>query len=241
MKFVIFGGGGKVARHFTRIASGQGHKVVCVVRNDSHHSDLESMGGKPSILSIEDATVPQITDLLSDHKPDAVIFSAGAGGKGDPSRTTKVDFEGAVKVFDAMEAANVRRLLYVGAIDVRDRDKGYPKHYTQESKDSSDKTWNAIGRYMDAKYKAEVELHSRKALQYTVLRPGGLTMEPAGKCQMGLCQTGKTSRELVAKALLACANEPKSEGLTIDLMDGDGELEAELSKVVEQRIDAWEE
>jgi hypothetical protein len=45
---------------------------------------------------------------------------------------------------------------------------------------------------MEAKLDAELELHSRKSLQYTVLRPGGLTEEPAGGCQMGQVQIGKT-------------------------------------------------
>ena len=46
----------------------------------------------------------------------------------------KVDFEGAVKVYDAMEAANVKRLLLVGAIDVRDPSKGYPEYYDEASR-----------------------------------------------------------------------------------------------------------
>jgi uncharacterized protein YbjT (DUF2867 family) len=34
MKFVIFGGGGLVARHFARAASTAGHRVISVVRNN---------------------------------------------------------------------------------------------------------------------------------------------------------------------------------------------------------------
>jgi len=34
MKFVVFGGGGKVAQHFARLATGAGHKVISVVRNE---------------------------------------------------------------------------------------------------------------------------------------------------------------------------------------------------------------
>ena len=47
---------------------------------------------------------------------------------------------------------------------------------------------------MKAKYDAEVELHSRKQLQYTVVRPGGLTEEPAGGAEAGITQLGKTRR-----------------------------------------------
>lgn len=100
---------------------------------DRSLSDLKELGAEPTVLSLEEAPVPDLTALLTSHKPDAVVFSAGAGGKGDKSRTRKVDYEGAVKVFDAMETANVKRLVYVGAIDVRSRDKGWPEHYNDES------------------------------------------------------------------------------------------------------------
>ena len=42
MKFLVFGGGGKVARHLTRIASKEGNKVVCVVRNGTQWASLFS-------------------------------------------------------------------------------------------------------------------------------------------------------------------------------------------------------
>jgi nucleoside-diphosphate-sugar epimerase len=76
-------------------------------------------------------------------QPDVVVFAAGAGGKpssgsknggdGDAkSRTRKVDYEGAVKVYDAMEGANVRRLILVGAVDIRDRGGEVPGWYDEE-------------------------------------------------------------------------------------------------------------
>jgi uncharacterized protein YbjT (DUF2867 family) len=34
LKFIVFGGGGKVARHFARLAVREGHGVVAVVRGE---------------------------------------------------------------------------------------------------------------------------------------------------------------------------------------------------------------
>lgn len=95
-------------------------------------SELSKIGAKPERLSLEDADVPSIVKLLTSSKPDGVLFAAGAGGKGDPSRTRKVDYEGAVKVYDAMESGNVKRLVLIGALDVRDRSKGWPEWYNDE-------------------------------------------------------------------------------------------------------------
>ena len=47
-----------------------------------------------------------------------------------------MDYEGAVKVYDAMETANVKRLLVVGAVDIRDREKGFPDWYSEDSSES---------------------------------------------------------------------------------------------------------
>lgn len=99
-------------------------------------SELKEIGAKPERLSIEDADVPQITKLFTSTKPDGVLFAAGAGGKGDPSRTRKVDYEGAVKVYDAMEAGNVKRLVLIGALDIRDRSKGWPDWYDEDDSGS---------------------------------------------------------------------------------------------------------
>jgi nucleoside-diphosphate-sugar epimerase len=93
---------------------------------------LKSLGAHPLILSLEDSTVPDLTSALTAHNPDIVVFAAGAGGKGDKSRTRAVDYEGAVKVYDAMESANVRRLILVGAVDIRDRDREVPGWYDDE-------------------------------------------------------------------------------------------------------------
>ncbi len=102
-------------------------------------SALKSLGATPEILSLESTTVPNLTESLTKSRPDIIIFSAGSGGKGGPERTRAVDYEGAVKVFDAMEGCGIKRLLYVGAVDVRDRSRGDPEYYNEESCEFS---WN---------------------------------------------------------------------------------------------------
>ncbi len=39
-------------------------------------------------------------------------------------------------MFDAMEMANVKRLILVGAVDIRSREKGWPGWYDEESSES---------------------------------------------------------------------------------------------------------
>lgn len=91
---------------------------------------------------------------------------------------------------------------------------------------------------MKAKYDAERDLHSTK-LQYTVLRPGLLTDEAAAGAEVGVTQMGKTSRELVALAVWEVLAQDGTIGLTLDVMDGGGQLEEEVAKAVMEKADAW--
>lgn len=91
---------------------------------------------------------------------------------------------------------------------------------------------------MQAKYDAEKDLHNTK-LDFTVLRPGLLTDEPAAGAEVGVTQMGHTSRELVAQTVWEVLAQPKTAGLTLDVMDGSGDLAKEVARCAEQRTDAW--
>lgn len=88
----------------------------------------------PIVLSLETSSVEEFTDVFTGS--DVVYFIAGAGGKPDEDgqaadeRTKKVDYEGAVKVFDAVQAVKGTKphLILVSAIDLRDSEK-IPAHY----------------------------------------------------------------------------------------------------------------
>lgn len=106
------------------------HTVKSVIRTSDHQDEIKSLGAKPVLLSLEDSPV---TDFSAEFEgQDVVYFSAGAGGKGGEERTKKVDYEGAVKVFDAIEAVrgSKPRLILVSAIGVGDPDKT-PAHYVR--------------------------------------------------------------------------------------------------------------
>lgn len=168
-----------------------------------------------------------------------VVFAAGAGG-GDAARTRTVDFEGAVKVYDALEASGTRRFLLLSAWDARDRSQPAPKYYTAEGLIASDRAWNYLPNYYPAKRDAEIALHKYTNIDYTVLRPVLFTDAPVTGATLGHAQGGKVSKDLVAAALFALAGRPDTAGLTLDLADGTASLESEVVRVVEDRVDAWD-
>lgn len=192
---LILGGSGKVARHLTRLltTSNPAHTVHSVIRNESQIPELKSLGAQPIVQSIESAPVPELTATITSLSPDYIVWSAGAGG-GNPERTQAVDHEGAVKCIDAAAAAGKgRRYIVVSALDVRDREKGWPGWYGEADQERSDKVWGVIGKYMSAKFAADKELrvgNARRGLKYTIVRPGGLSNEVSVLCVLCVYTSG---------------------------------------------------
>jgi hypothetical protein len=104
--------------------------VTSIIKDPSQENDIKELSAKPLVLSLADAPVADFTKAF--QGADVVYFSAGAGGKGGAEMTKKVDYEGAVKVFDALEGVEGKKplLIMVSAIDVRDPEK-VPAHYVR--------------------------------------------------------------------------------------------------------------
>lgn len=135
-KLVVVGGHGKVALHLARIASQNGHAVTSVIRDPSQSQDITDTGAKPHVLSLEDAPVSDFAQLFTGA--NSIVFAAGAGGKGGEERTRAVDYAGALKVFDAIDAVSGAkpRLVLVSGLDVGNEDR-FPDHYVRRSPNPS--------------------------------------------------------------------------------------------------------
>lgn len=103
--------------------------MTSIFRNAAHKDDVTATGAEPLVMSLEDEPKDAFARVFEDK--DVVYFSAGAGGKGGAERTRKVDYEGALKIFDAIELVKdpKPRLILVSAIDSRDRSAPPPTHY----------------------------------------------------------------------------------------------------------------
>ena len=130
---VIIGGHGNVGLHLAKKISPT-HKVISVIRDPSHSSDIQEAGAIPELISLEDDPKESFTALFEKHGAEVVVFSAGAGGKGGEERTKAVDYGGAIKIFDAIDGVGEGkrpRLVLVSAVDVRDPNK-IPSHYVSD-------------------------------------------------------------------------------------------------------------
>jgi uncharacterized protein YbjT (DUF2867 family) len=208
-RIVVIGGHGKVALHLARTLTERGDEVTSVFRNPDHADDVAATGARPVVADIETLDTAALADLLTGR--DAVVFSAGAGG-GDPARTYAVDRDAAIRVIDAARQTGVRRFVmmsYFGA---------GPDHGVSQD--------NSFFPYAEAKAAADAHLRASD-LDWTVLGPGRLTLEPAtGRIAVGAAGaegSGKrgVSREDVALVAAAALSDDSTIRRTIDFNNGD--------------------
>lgn len=246
---LIFGGGGKVARHLTRIltTTSPAHEVHSIIRNPDQISGLVALGAKPIVQSIEEASISDLVVTLRDIKPDVVVWSAGAGSDDDDNgtRVAAIDRDGAIKVMDACAEAGVRRFINVSAMDVRDHSKPAPDWYDEGTKERAAKVLNAIRPFMEAKFAADKDLvteNERRKLQYTIVRAAGLGSSPGvGTVSAGKVQLAKVvKREDLAHVIVQCMGEPGTIGLVFDIAAGDISIREEISRVAGERIDVFD-
>jgi uncharacterized protein YbjT (DUF2867 family) len=197
MRIVIAGGHGKIARILERMLAEQGHEAVGIVRNPDHAADLEEVGAQALVLDLEHSDVSTVADALAGA--DAVVFAAGAGPNSGPARKLTLDRDGAILLADAAVQARVRRYVVVSAIATDD----YDREKAAAGADAPDEDTYQV--YLRAKSEADAAIRERD-LDWTIVRPGGLTDEP-GTGRVRLAATtgrGSIPREDVA-AIIATA------------------------------------
>src|ERR1700761_6070146 len=205
-RIVIVGGHGKVALYLARILTKRSDEVTSIFRNADHTQDVSATGARPVVADIENLNTDALADLLAGH--DAVVFSAGAGG-GNPARTYAVDRDAAIRVIDAAGQAGVQRFVMVSYFGAG-LDHGVPED-------------NSFFPYAEAKAAADAHLRAGD-LDWTVLGPGRLTLEPGtGKIAVGSegAAKGTVSREDVALVVAAALNDDSTIRRTIDFNNGD--------------------
>lgn len=187
--------------------------------------------------------MPELTATIQTVAPTAIIWAAGAGG-GNPERTESVDHLSAIKACDAAAAAGVTRFITISALDVRDKSKPEPEWYSDADRAMSEQVWGAIGAYMAAKLAADRDLvggNGRRGLEWTIVRPGGLSDESGtGKVEAGRTGLGRmVSREDVAAVVKCCLEDEGTVGLAFDVVGGEVPIKEAVAKVVEERVDTF--
>ena len=202
----IIGGHGKIGLLASDELSAAGHTVLSVIRNPQHATEVEAAGAVAVVIDIESATAEELAAAIG--PVDSVIFTAGAGGGSGVERKETVDHQGAVKSLDAATEVGASRFVIVSYIGADDPASG-----------GDDPSMMA---YQRAKAAADDAVRA-SSIDWTIVRPGGLTDSPAGGIAVGDV-TGKTSRASVARVLALLVTENPLPKTVLNVIDGDTEI-----------------
>jgi uncharacterized protein YbjT (DUF2867 family) len=209
----IAGGHGKIALILGALLAERGDTVRGLIRNPAQEDDLRAAGIEPVLCDLEgDGDV-----AAAIRGADAVVFAAGAGpGSGDARKET-MDKGGAVKLIEAAKAEGISRFLIVSSMGA---DKA--------PEDGAE----GFGAYLRAKFEADEALRS-SGLDYTVVRPGGLTDEE-GTGEVTIAAStgrGQIPRADVAAIFVACLDEPGTIGKSFDAIAGTTPIAAAVAAI----------
>jgi uncharacterized protein YbjT (DUF2867 family) len=213
VKVAIAGGHGKVARLLEELLVKRGDSAIGLIRNPDHAADLRELGAEPVVCDLEADDNPATAIAGS----DAIVFAAGAGPGSGSERKRTMDLGGAVKLVEAAKATGISRYLIVSS-------KG--------ADDPPADGGGTFGDYLRAKAEADHAV-AASGLNYTIVRPGMLTDEPAtGRVSAGpRLDRASISRADVAAVLLACLDIENTIGRDFDLVGGETPIDEALASL----------
>jgi len=251
---LILGGHGKVALRLTPLLLQKSWRVTSVIRNEEHKSEITATAkSNPENLnvlveSLEDVrSSNDAAKVLDQVKPDYVVWSAGAGGKGGPVRTFAIDRDACRYYIDAAASSpSVKKFLLVSYIASR---RGYPPWWSKEDRESADHVnQNVLANYFKAKVDADEYLLTRakaardggKDFADICLRPGTLTDDDGGSgVQLGKTSSrGEVSRTDVARVAAELLDTEYRGWL--DLLNGTESVTEAVKKAVRDKVDCVE-
>lgn len=215
MDVLVIGANGQVGRNIVKELAEKNHNAVAMVRKEEQKAKMEELGASKVVLA----------DLEEDfsnafENVDAVIFAAGSGPKTGPDKTLTIDLWGSVKAAKYAEDKGIKRFVQLGSM----------------GSDNPDAGGEEMKPYLVAKRSADEILQSTN-LDYTIVRPGGLTdEEKTGKVEVSAqgfeSMEGRSiPRADVAYVLVNILERENTYGKVFEILQGEEDAENQLGSI----------
>jgi uncharacterized protein YbjT (DUF2867 family) len=212
---LILGGTRGTGLEVAKILAGRGDPVTVLVREASDASALESLG--VNIIRGNALDQAAIDEAMGSGEIGAAINTLG-GKRGEPPRP---DIDGTKNMITGAGKAGIKRVLLVTAIGAGDSQAAV-----------APKVLEVLGQVLDMKKIAENALIDA-GLDYTILRPGGMTSEPASGTSIRTEDhgvMGVISRADLALLVVDCLDDDTSIGRIYHTVDPAITREAPLQR-----------
>ncbi|KAI9730063.1 MAG: hypothetical protein M1834_006055 [Cirrosporium novae-zelandiae] len=257
-RVLLLGGHGKVALLMTPLFLARSWHVISVIRDPAQKAEILQTGeGKPGkvevlVESLENTKSERDARRVIDQvKPNYVVWSAGAGGKGGSERTYAIDRDAAkYYVSSSIGTPSVTKFLMISYLGSR---RNRPPWWNGDAWTRCQHVNEKIlPHYFKAKVAADEHLASLantrsrdgdNKFQAICLRPGTLTDNAAtGKVALGKTGYGSTDRVTradVADVAVQLLARDDTHGW-LDLLNGDEDIPSAIERVVREKIDCIE-
>lgn len=214
MKVIIVGANGKIGRILAqKMSVSKDYHPIAFIRKEEQKGYFEDLGIETiveSLESSEDAIANAIKGV------DAIVFTAGSGGKTGADKTIEIDLYGAIKVINAAKKQAIHRFVMVSAA-FSDR----PEHWSPAN----------MKPYYIAKHLADETLKV-SGLNYTIIRPVLLTDdENIGRLKLTTNPDSlekKVPRAAVANVIIKVLPEVATYGNVLEMSEGNFNLSEAL-------------
>ena len=211
MKVFVIGAHGQIGKLLVAQLLDRGDEVVAGIRDAKQRDFFEDQGAATQLFDLTEQP-DEMAKVLAGV--DAVVFSAGSGGKTGDDQTLLIALDGAVKSMEATQKAGIKRFVIVSAMNAEDRTR-----------------WTAIQPYYVAKHYADLYLKDETSLDYTIIKPGVLTND-AGKGGLILDQTkGKIAREDVAETIVSALHNDNTIKKEFAISEGETPINEAVKQV----------
>ena len=214
MKVFVVGANGQIGQHLIHLLKGsEEHTVRAMVRKEEQVENFKDMGIEARLADLEGS----VDDIVKAAEgSDAIVFAAGSGGHTGADKTILIDLDGAAKTIEAAEKLGIKRFIMVSSILSNDREK-----------------WgDSMSYYMAAKHHAD-KILERSNLNYTIIRPGGLTND-TGKGSVTIGVDGdfaEIPREDVANTIYHALPMENTFKRAFDLVTGETSIADALREI----------
>jgi len=202
---ILVAGGGGVALNVTRRLKNMGSWVWQLQRTDVRRKEIEGM---MALVAKGDAMKPADLQKIMDgiEEVDAVICSLG-GSTGDAS----VDSEGNINLINAAIKKGVKKFVLITSLGCGETKDAIPA-----------KAYEVLKAVLLEKEKAEAVLMAQDKMAWTIIRPGGLSSDPATKTAVLTESTkvaGSVTRDDVAMMAVKAVFSKKTDGKVLACFD----------------------
>ncbi|MCG8418805.1 MAG: SDR family oxidoreductase [Proteobacteria bacterium] len=216
MKVLVIGANGLTGQRVVKLLARSPHDPVAMIRHPGQRAGFDELGV---------ATVLADLEYPIDHAVrgcDGIIFAAGSGSKTGKDKTVLIDHLGSIRAAVAALVNGAKRFVMLSALNATVNSESAIKHY------------HRARAHADGFLRTMPEVFDGQGLDWTIVCPGRLTND-RGTGRVAISDEihggGKTSRDNLAKTLVACLDQPNTVGRAFGLLDGNTALSDALNEL----------